>query len=125
MSRATLARLREPAVWTSYPGSLALASMAPQGRPAVPGDWGLGPKALGVDQLSRATRARIRGPAGQPDIPGDSGADPRACRIAQDSWSDQLSRATRAWVRWPAGTSSSRGRVALVRLPAGLNSSPG
>ena len=64
MSRATLARLREPAVWTSYPGSLALASMAPRGRPAVPGDWGPGPKVHGVDQLSQASQALFHGPAG-------------------------------------------------------------
>ena len=59
MSRATLARLRGPVVWTSYPGPLALASQCLRGRPAVSGDWGPVPKAIGVDQLSRANRARI------------------------------------------------------------------
>ena len=63
MSGATLAWLRGAAGWTSSPGPLAIASNGPRGRPAVPGDWGLGPKALGVDQLSRVTQARVRGPA--------------------------------------------------------------
>ena len=63
MSGETLAQFRGPAGWTSSPGPLAIASNGPRGQPAVPGDWGLGPKALGVHQLSRVTRAHVRGPA--------------------------------------------------------------
>ena len=48
LSQATPDWLRGPAV---------LASKSLRGRPAVPGDWGPGPITLGVDQLSRVTRA--------------------------------------------------------------------
>ena len=70
MSRATLARLHEPAGWTSCPGPLVLVSQGPRGRPSVPGDWSLGPKALRVDQLSQATQARIRVPSWWTSFPG-------------------------------------------------------
>ena len=70
--------------------------------------------ARGVDQLSQATRARVRGPTGstryhgrftlhsevlrsRPAPPGNAGAGPRA-RVV-----DQLSRTTRAMVGVPSG----------------------
>src|SRR5512135_439180 len=41
-----------------------------RGRPAIPGDTDPGPRARGVDQLSRATQARVRAPLGLTSCPG-------------------------------------------------------
>ena len=73
MSRASPARLRGPAGWTSSPGPLALAFKCWWGRPAVPGDSGPGPRARRVDHLSRVTRARVRVPAVLTSSPGSLG----------------------------------------------------
>ena len=71
------------------PGRIGPGSECPRCRPAVPGTSRLGPKALGVDQLSRATPAQLRnpvgstscsrplavgseGPRGRPALPGQS-----------------------------------------------------
>ena len=75
MSRATLAQLQGPAVWTSCPGPLALASKGPRGRPGV---GGLGP-------WSEALRVR-------PAVTGDSSPCPR------ESGVHQLSPASWPWV---------------------------
>ena len=42
----------------------------PRGRPAAPGDSVPYPRARGVDQLSRATGARVQGPTGSTSLPG-------------------------------------------------------
>ena len=56
-------------VSTSCPRTLVLGFVGPPGVPAFPGDSGLAPKACGVYQLFRATRACIRGPAGSTSCP--------------------------------------------------------
>ena len=61
ISRAFLAPLQGPAGLSSCPGPLVLASKGPRGRPAVPGDWGPGSKALRFNHLSQLTRGKIRG----------------------------------------------------------------
>ena len=62
--------VRVLAVSTSLPGRLTSGSKGPRFQPQVPGDSGLGPSACRVDQVSRATRARVRLPAGSIRIPG-------------------------------------------------------
>ena len=49
-------------LWVRAPAWPSRASLprGPRGRPAVPADSGPGPRARGVDQLSRPTRARVR-----------------------------------------------------------------
>ena len=67
----------------------------PRCQPAVPGDWGPGPKALVVDQLL-----------------GDLRMSPRARRV------NQLPPVTRAWVRVPVVTTSCHGRLGtLLEVP--------
>ena len=61
----------------------------PLSGPAVPGHLGLYPRPRGVDQMSQATWARIRGPRGV----------------------DQLYRVTRALVREPPVSTSGPGRL--------------
>ena len=61
----------------------------PLSGPAVPGHLGLYPRPRGVDQMSQATWARIRGPRGV----------------------DQLYRVTRALVRGPPVSTSGPGRL--------------
>ena len=112
MSWVTRAWILGHAVTTSCPGSLRPVSKGLRCRPAVLGDSGRCPRARGVDQLSRATRVRVRvpvglsrcpgrlqpgteGPLGRPTVPGDSGPCLRARGI------DQLYRATRALVQGP------------------------
>ena len=85
-SWVTPARVRGPAVSTNRPGTLALGSEGPQRLPAFPGDWGPGPKALEVGQVSRAPRDLVGGPA-----------------------VDQLSRMTWARTRCTAGPTSCPG----------------
>ena len=75
-SRVTRVRFFFPTESTTWPARLTPASEAPGGlpavlsilgqcpsarvfRPALPGDSGPGPRAQGVDQLSRTTRARL------------------------------------------------------------------
>ena len=62
-------------LWVRAPAWPSRASLpkGPRGRPAVPADSGPGPRARGVDQLSRPTRARVRGPAGSTSCPGRLG----------------------------------------------------
>ena len=54
-------------LWVRAPAWPSRASLpkGPRGRPAVPADSGPGPRARGVDQLSRPTRARVRGQIGR------------------------------------------------------------
>ncbi|RKM64184.1 hypothetical protein C0215_19355 [Clostridioides difficile] len=72
-------------------------------RTGAPGRLGPSPMAHGVDQLSRATRARVRSPGVPPILPGVWGPGPKALGV------DQLSRRTRARVCGPAGSTSSPG----------------
>ena len=133
LSGMTRSRVRVPAGLTRCPGRLAPFSEFPWVRHAVPGDLGQGPRArgstscpgdsgpgpsyCGVDQLSRATRARVRvpagstscpwrlglgskGPRGLPAAPGDLGSVWRARGV------DQLSRETQDRERGPAVSTS-------------------
>ena len=107
------------AVSTSFPRELGPGSEVPQGRPPVPGDSGPGPRACGVDRLSRGTRARVRGPPGRPAVQVDSGPSLKA-RVV-----DQLSQALGpvsegTWVR--PGVPGDRTRV---RRPVGSTICPG
>ena len=61
LSRVTWAHARGPAVSNSFPGRLGPVPEASQCRPDVLGDLRLGLRFLGVDQLSRLTRARFEG----------------------------------------------------------------
>ena len=61
----------EALVWsTCCPGRLSIGSVGPRGQPALLGDWGQGPRARRGDQLSRATRAQVRGRARSTTFPG-------------------------------------------------------
>ena len=62
LSRVTRAPVRWPARSTGSPGRLVRGSVGPRGRPVPPGDSGLGRVSRGR-QISRTTRARVRGPA--------------------------------------------------------------
>ncbi|RKM63972.1 hypothetical protein C0215_19530, partial [Clostridioides difficile] len=89
LSRATRAGAQGPAVSTKSTGRLGFWAEVPlltscprrpgpmpegtRGRIAVPGEFGQAPTACGVDQLSRVTRARVRGQAGAPGCPGHLG----------------------------------------------------
>ena len=122
-------------------------------RQAIPGDSRLGPRAHVVDQLSRTTRAQVRGHVGstgshgelgpgsegmcgQPAVLRDSGLCPRARQV------HQLPQGTRARVRGKRGRPSvpghlgpgpwahgydqlTRGNCALILWPAVFTSSPG
>ena len=109
------------------------------GRPAVLGDCGPGPKALGVDQVSRATCAGVQGPSGttstsrrlalgsgglriQPSLPCESrsGSDVPCIQTALRCDScpcpkalvvDHLSHVTLARVQGPSVSTSSPGQL--------------
>ena len=86
LSPVTVAHVRKCTVSTRYSERLVPGSKGLRGQQAVPGESvpclraslvlqipgnsGLGPKCCGVDQLSRVSRARVRGPAGSTDGPG-------------------------------------------------------
>ena len=96
LPRATRAWVRVPAVLTSSPERLRTWSEVPQVRAVFPGDSGpsrraavskgcpgrlvLCPRASGVEQQSRATRARVRGPLGSTSGPGLLGPMPEGPR---------------------------------------------
>ena len=119
LSRVTLDRVRVPAVSTSTPGRLVLVSEGSRRWPALTGDrdWVRRPAgstscpeasrpppiAHGVDQLSRATQARVDSPRCRPGVPEDSRLTPMARGVNQLSW------ASRALVRVPAGSTSCPG----------------
>ena len=69
------------------------------------GDSGPGPRAHGFDQLSLATRARVRWPSRSTDVFGALGPGPRARGVVQ------VSRATRARAQGPAGSTRCPGRL--------------
>ena len=60
---ATRARVGGPAVSNSCPRRLGLGLEGPRYRPAALGDLGPCPRALRLNQHSRATHARVQGPA--------------------------------------------------------------
>ena len=110
---------------TSCPGTLVLGSEGPRGRTALPGVSGPGLKALGVDQLSRATRACVRFPgmsirclwriapesecpSGPPGLLGHSGP----CQSARGVF--QVFRVTRARVRRPVVSTNSPGHLGFL-----------
>ena len=94
------ARVRGPAVSTSTPGRIALASHGPQRRPALPGDWGPGPKASGSITCPVRFAVISQGPSGHQAPPGYSHPCPRARMVIQIYW------VTRAWVQGPAVSTS-------------------
>ena len=126
--------------------------MARRDRPTVPGDSGpfprdrvlnscpadlcLGPRAPGVDQLSRALWARAQGlalltrcprrlrpgsecPRCGPALPGDSCPGPSALVF------DQQSRVTRSWVHGPQGRAAVPGNSGMYPRPRGVPDIPG
>ena len=121
MSRVSRGRFRGTTGSTGPPGPLGPVSEVPRVRPAVSGDQGQGPWALGVDLLSRALGSRSEGPWGRPAVLGVSGLCPRARGVHQLSRAprtvpegsdvEQLSLATRACVRGPPGSTSGPGRL--------------
>ncbi|XP_020937325.1 collagen alpha-1(I) chain-like [Sus scrofa] len=166
---AIRAWVRGPAVSTGSPVRLAPVPKGPRGRQAVFGDSGPGPRsacrrgqpddtgdsgpdlrACGVDQLSRANRARVRararGPTVSSSCPGDSdhARGPAGSTVVGDSGPGpksngfhQLSRVTKDWIRRPSVSTCclghsgpgprargigqlSRANRARVRVPAGL-----
>ena len=70
MSLANRVWVQVPTGSTSSPGPLWPVPKDPRCRPADPGNWGPGAKALGVDQQSQATRACVLGHAGLTSCPG-------------------------------------------------------
>ena len=85
--------LRRPCSCPRHLGPIPEASRC---RPDVPGNSRLGPKARGVDQLSRLNLVQFQGPVGRQAVPVDSSPGPNARRF------EQQSRVTRAHVRGPA-----------------------
>ena len=137
-SRVTRAWVRGPMCSTSSSGQIALGSDGPRGpmarspgrlghvpqgpgcRPAVSGTSGPVPRPGIIDQLSRVTRARVRGPTVSTRSSRPSGPGPRARRVHQGS------RATRTRVRGPAGSTRSPGRVEhMPDAPRGQPDVPG
>ena len=103
-------RCPRPAGSVRFPLRIGSLSELLRGRPAVPDDSPPYPRARGFDQLSRSTRAHVRGPArstsspwglgprtkgrwGRLAFPGDSGP------CLRDGRFDQLSRANQARVQ--------------------------
>ena len=111
-----LSSIRWPAVLSSAPGHLGHMPETLWGRPALPGDSGPGRNSHGVDQMSRATRARPDCLWGRPAVQGDSRFGLIVRRV------DQLSRANRTRVRGPVVSTSSPGLIAL--LSDGLRGQP-
>ena len=103
MSWATRALVGHTTVLTRHLRRQGPVPKGPCGGPAVPSNLGVYPRPRGVDQISRATLARVRGPAGstsspgglvhgseipwcQPILWGDSAPCPRARGGVQLSW---------------------------------------
>ena len=141
LSRVTWAQVRWLALPNSSPGGLRPLPKGQCGLPVLPGDFGPGLKAHGydqlswdshtwvrgppgVEQLSRATRAFVRGHRKSTNNPGQLGLVPEGlqCRstLPGDSghglrsrWVDQLSQGTRARARCPAESTRSPGQLGL------------
>ena len=154
LSRVTRVRVRGPAVSTSCPGRIGPVPVGPQYRPTVPGDSHPCPRAHGIDEPSRVTRAcdresaevdqkswairsHVRWPAELTSSPGRlwpgiEGLQHRPAILGDsgtglnDRGVDPIARAPRAMVRQPAGsTSCSRCLVIMSECPGGLTCSPG
>ena len=125
----------------------------PRGRPAVPGDCGPAPRARGLDQLSRAACAWVRGPPWstsgpgrlgpgsegrwcEPTLAGASGSFPRSRgqpavphvlgRLSRAQGVNQLSLATGARVQRPLVSTICPWRFALKSVfPQGRPTAPG
>ena len=120
---------------TGCPGPLGPVSEVPRLRPAVSGDHGQGPWALGVPQLSRAprtvpegsgveqlplaTRACVRGPPGSTSGPG------RLRPGSRDRGVDHRSQATPAGAQGPAGSTISPGPLGFWSKVLRLTRCPG
>ena len=131
------------------PGGLGPGSESLQGRQAVTGYSGSCPRAHGVDQLSRDTRAWVRSPSGSTSCPGDfrPGSEGPRCRpaVPGDLCSirepkflisgpghsrlclracgfDRVSRANHPRVRLPVGPRGSTGQLGL--MPEGPRGRP-
>ena len=108
----------------------------PTGLPALPGDSGQVPRACGIHQLSRATRALARGPSlstSCPLRPGRESEGPQ-CRPALSGHLGLGSRArsvyllpqaTLAWVHGPSVWTSLPGDSCSCPRPVGSTSCPG
>ena len=92
LSRATRLRIRVPAGLTSCPGQLGIVPKASRGLPDIPGNSGMCPRDLGVDQLSQEIRAPALSARG----------------------ADQLCWETRNLVGGPVGSTSCPRHLALV-----------
>ena len=120
VSWATRAHARGPAGSNRCPGRLRRVSEVLHVRPAVPGHSRLGPRASGVDPLSRVQRPSgltscpgqlalwSKGPGGRPVFPGDLCLCLSACEV------DPTSLATQAWLQGPTVSTSCSWRHALV-----------
>ena len=108
LSRATRAQVRGPAGLTCCPGRFALGSVVPWCRPALPHGSRPAPRPRGVDQLSRVTRASVRGSTMSAIVLGESSCGPRSRRF------DQMTRASLARVRRPRVSSNTPGRLGLM-----------
>ena len=106
-SRVTRVHDRVSAGLTSYSRRLVIVSECPGGPPVLLGESGSSPTAGRVDQLSRATKARVRGPQSRPAVSRDSGTSSRSCSV------EQLPRALRAQVQRPPGSTSCPGLITL------------
>ena len=122
LSRGTRAWLRVPrvsticpSIWARFPGpmgstrcpgQLAFKSEGPRGRPALPCLSGPGPMVRGINELSQATRACVRGPAGSTSSPGRITLGSKGQGVDPWPW------ATRTRALWPAGSTSCPGRLA-------------
>ena len=105
--------------------ALGPGSEGPQGPPGVPGDSHSSPRACGVDQISRASRAHARCPAGSTRRPRRlrPGSEGPRCHTAllghsrfgpTDRGVDQLTRATLPCVQRPLGSTDFPGRLRPV-----------
>ena len=147
LSRATLARARGPAGSTRCHGRNVPGSACQRCRPEFTGDSALArvpalwtsctgthtlvSKALGGDQLSRETPARLRVPAGSTSCPRPlvlwsegHRVDMvfRATRtVPEGPGIEQLSRATRALVRGPLGSTSVPAHTGLCPRARGVD----
>ena len=152
LSQMTRALVRGHMGSTSCPWRLGPMSQVPRYRPAVPGkfgpcrwttvstaapgDSGPGPRYCGIEEHSRATRARVQGPAGLTSSPGRLGnrsvvprgrsahrGDSGSCPMARGV--DQLSRRSRARLRCPADSTTCPRLLWLGYCRQGVEYTPG
>ena len=140
LSRASRTSVRVPTRSIRYLWRIRPGAECPPTTPGLLGDSGPCPMAQGVDQLSQAIAAQLRGPAvstsspgplvlgsegprGRPAVQGDSGPGPKAGGVNQLSLAprvlfrglgvNQLSRMSWAFFRGPTGSTSCPWRLGL------------